>query len=212
MKIEDIIRGNTNLIYKIASKFYGVEKEDLFQAGILGLLKAYKNYQENGTTKFSSYAYEYIYGEMYLLAHNKSLKINKDILKLYSLIEKTRYQLAQKINKIPSTKEVADFLNYPQKVIDEAIMAGKEIMSLDSDENKPYYETISTSENHNLDDQILISESLEMLLPSEKEIIKARYYEDLTQSEVARKLSMTQVMVSRYEKKSLSKMCEFMTR
>ena len=212
MKIEEIIRGNTKLIYKIASKFYGVEKDDLFQAGVLGLLKAYKNYEENGNTKFSSYAYEYIYGEMYLLAHNKNLKINKEILKLYSAVEKTRYQMAQKLGKIPSNKEVATFLNYPEKVIDDAIMAGKEIMSLDSEKDMPYYETIKAEEKVDLDDRILISESLEYLLPSEKEIIKARYYDDLTQSEVARKLKMTQVMVSRYEKKSLSKMCEFMTK
>ena len=212
MKIEDIIRGNTKLIYKISTKFYGVEKEDLYQAGVLGLLKAYKNYEENGNTKFSSYAYEYIYGEMYLLAHNKSMKINKEILKLYSSIEKTRYQLAQKIGKIPSNKEIAQFLNYSENIIEEAVMAGKEIMSLDNDKDMSYYETIKADDKNNLDDQILISESLEYLLPSEKEIIKARYYEDLTQSEVARKLKMTQVMVSRYEKKSLSKMCEFMTR
>ena len=211
MTIEDIIRGNTNLIYKIASKFYGVETDDLFQAGVLGLLKAYKNYKDNGTTKFSTYAYEYIYGEMYMLVNNRTMKINKDILKLYRMIEKTRFALAQKYNRVPSNGEIACFLEISEAQIDEAVMAGKEIMSLDAEQEMPFYETIKADEKVQVDDQILISESLEMLSDDEKEIIKARYYEDLTQSEVAKKLAMTQVMVSRYEKKGLSKMQQFMT-
>lgn len=211
MKIEDIIRGNTNLIYKIASKFYGVELDDLFQAGVLGLLKAYRNYKDNGITKFSTYAYDYIYGEMYTLVNNRTMKVHKDILKLYRIIEKTRYSLAQKYNRIPSNEEIAVFLEIPLININEAIMAGKEIMSLDSDKEVPYYETIKNEEKVKIDDQILISESLEMLSKDEQAIIKARYYEDMTQSEVAKKLAMTQVMVSRYEKKGLSKMQQFMS-
>lgn len=210
MTIDQIISSNTNLIYKIASKFYGAEKEDLYQAGVLGLLKAYKNYQNNGNTKFSSYAYDYIYGEMYLLVSNKTLKINKDILKLYRLIEKTRFALAQKYNRIPSNMEIASFLELSEKDINEAILAGKEIMSLDVEEQRPIYETIEVEEKINTDDKILLSEGLEVLSNAEKEIIKARYYEDMTQSEVAKKLSMTQVMVSRYEKKGLSKMQNFL--
>lgn len=211
MTIEEIIRGNTNLIYKIASKFYGVESDDLFQAGVLGLLKAYRNYKDNGTTKFSTYAYEYIYGEMYMLVNNRAMKINKDILKLYRMIEKTRFALAQKYNRVPNNSEIASFLELSENQINEAIMAGKEIMSLDNEQERPYYETIKMTEKVAVDDQILISEGLEMLSPDEKEIIKARYYEDMTQSEVAKKLAMTQVMVSRYEKKGLNKMQQFMS-
>ena len=210
MKLEDIIRGNTKLIYKIASSFYGIEMEDLYQAGVLGLLKAYKNYKENGKTKFSTYAYDYIYGEMYTLVNNKTIKINKDILKLYRLIEKTRFSLAQKLNHIPSNKEVASFLEMKEEVINEAIMAGKDIMSIDNEKEMSFYETLKIDEKINVDNQILISEGLEMLSNDEKKIIKARFYEDMTQSEVAKKLAMTQVMVSRYEKKGLHKMQEFM--
>ncbi|MBE6148495.1 MAG: sigma-70 family RNA polymerase sigma factor [Firmicutes bacterium] len=210
MTIEEIIRGNTNLIYKIASKFYGAESDDLFQAGVLGLLKAYRNYKDNGTTKFSTYAYDYIYGEMYLLVNNRAMKFNKEILKLYRMIEKTRFSLAQKYNRVPSNAEIALFLEIPECQINDAIIAGKEIMSLDSEQDMPFYETIKVDEKVNVDDQILISEGLELLSSDEKKIIEARYYEDLTQSEVAKKLAMTQVMVSRYEKKGLTKMQQFM--
>lgn len=212
MNLDNLIKESEGLIYKIAGFFYGVEKEDLYQAGVLGIIKAYQNYHDNGNTKFSSYAYNYIYGEMYMLAHNKALKVNKDILKLYHNIEKTRYALAQKYGRIPSNSEVASFLEMPEAEINDAIMAGRDIMSLDSGEDTTLYDSLKCDEKVTLDDQILLEESLEKLNDDEKKIIKARYFEDLTQSEVAKKLCMTQVMVSRYEKKSLDKMCAFLTR
>ena len=78
------------LILSIAKKFNNIEKEDLFQAGALGLKKAFDNYDETSATKFSTYAYKYIYGEMYnLIYKNSDLKITKDTLKLYKSIIKT---------------------------------------------------------------------------------------------------------------------------
>mgnify|MGYP003304424685 CR=1 FL=1 len=78
MTASEIIEMNKGLIYKAASLFYNAESEDLFQVGAAALLKAYKNYRNDGTTKFSTYAYKYIYGEMYALASsNNTLKINK---------------------------------------------------------------------------------------------------------------------------------------
>ncbi len=210
MKVEDLIKDNQKLIYKIATSFYNVDMEDLYQAGVLGLLKAFKNYDIKSGAKFSSYAYDYIYGEMYSLVNNRNIKISKDVLKLYRMIEKTRYALCQKYGHVPSDREIANFLEMDEQQISEAIMAGKEIMSLDEQEFKPVYETVAIKEKTNIDDQIMISQSLEMLTPDEQSIIKARFYEDMTQSEVAKKLAMTQVMVSRYEKKGLSKMCQYM--
>lgn len=210
MNVETLIKDNERLIYKIASKFYGADKDDLYQAGVLGLLKAFKNFNNSLDAKFTTYAYEYIYGEMYQLVNNKILKINKDILKLFRVIEKTRSALCQRLGKIPSNEEIASFLELDVKDVYEAINAGMEIMSLDSEKERPYYEMISQKPSVEIDDEILISESLDSLTNDEKEIIKARYYEDLTQSEVAKKLCMTQVMVSRYEKKGLNKMQAFM--
>ena len=211
MTKEEIINQNAGLIYDIAKKFYGYPKEDLFQAGVLGLLKAYKQYDENFNAKFTSFAYNYIYGEMYLLVNNRPLKINKDILKLYKLIEQTRLSLTQNSGIIPSYEDVANFLEIDKGKIYEAVMAGQSIMSLDSEENVCLYDTIKSEEKVSIDDKILIDESMEMLSEDERNIIKSRYFEDLTQCEVARKLSMTQVMVSRYEKKGLDKMQKFLT-
>ena len=84
-------------------------------------------------------------------------------------------------------------------------------MSLDSAENAPLYDIIKKEERTSLDDKLFLDEGLSVLSEDEKNIIKSRYFDDLTQSEVARKLRMTQVMVSRYEKKGIQKMREYMT-
>lgn len=212
MNYEQIVRDNEKMIWKIASHFYGIDKEDLFQAGIVGLLKALKKYKSNGITKFSTYAHDYIFGEMYLLASNKNIKISKDILKLYKKIESTRYILAQKLNKVPSNLELSEFLGLPLDDIDMACSSANIIMSLDSkeDEDRSLYESIS-DKVEDVDTKILLSDSMAVLSEDEKDIIKKRYYEDLTQSEVAKKLNMTQVMVSRYEKKGIDKMRNYLT-
>jgi len=209
---EKVVKDNEKLIWKIASRFYGVDKEDLFQAGIVGLLKALKKYKSNGVTKFSTYAHDYIFGEMYLLANNKNIKISKDILRLYKKIESTRYLLAQRLGKIPSNLELSEFLGLPLDDIDMAVNSANIIMSLDSkeDEERSMYESIKAKEE-DLDTKILLSDSFAVLEQREKDIIESRYFEDLTQQEVAKKLNMTQVMVSRYEKKGINKIRNYLT-
>ncbi len=148
---------------------------------------------------------------MYALANNKNIKISKDILKLYKKIEETRYILAQKLGKIPSNYELSQFLNINIDDINMACSSANVIMSLDNnlDGDRSYYEMLG--EEMDLDTKILIDEGMSVLNEDEKNIIKSRYFEDLTQSEVAKKLNMTQVMVSRYEKKGIAKMRKYLT-
>jgi len=209
---EKILKDNERMIWKIASHFYGVDKNDLYQAGVVGLFKALKKYKANGTTKFSTYAHDYIFGEMYLLAGNKDIKVSKDILRLYKKIEETRYVLAQKIAKVPSNLELAEFLGLSLDDVNMACMSANVIMSLDADEedSRSAYECIS-SKVEDIDTKILVDDSFAVLNDDERNIIRSRYYEDLTQKEVAKKLNMTQVMVSRYEKKGISKMRDYLT-
>ena len=205
MNYEKVVKDNEKMIWKIASHFYGVDKNDLFQAGIVGLLKALKKYQPNNETKFSTYAHDYIFGEMYLLANNRNIKVGKDILKLYKNLEIARYKYAQSMNKVPSNLELAELLGLSIEDVDLACNSASQIMSLDSSyEDRSFYETVG--ESIDLDTKILVDDSFKVLNDEERKIMKSRYYEDLTQSEVAKKLNMTQVMVSRYEKKSLEKM------
>ena len=147
---------------------------------------------------------------MYNLASNKAIKINKQIRKINKLIEQAREILFQKNGVEPSNEELSKFLNVPVSLIEEALLMPTSFVSLDNDENN-LYECIR-NRDEDIDKKILIDESLNNLSEDERNIIYSRYYEDLTQSEVARKLKMTQVKVSRYEKKSLSKMHEYMVR
>ncbi len=208
--MEEDINNYSNLIYSISKKFYGVDKEDLYQAGMLGLLKASKNYKVELNAKFSTYAVSYIFGEMYNLTYNKELKYGKDLLKLYKEIEILRYKLAQEYGRVPSNMDIANYLEKDIKEIDYITSISNNILYLDNNENRDLYEVIPGN-NRNMDDALYIEESLNILNPCEREIIKSHYFEDLTQSEIARKLKMTQVMVSRIEKKGKDKLRKYMS-
>lgn len=197
------------LILSIAKKFNNIEKEDLFQAGALGLKKAFDNYDETSATKFSTYSYKYIYGEMYnLIYKNSDLKITKDTLKLYKSIIKTYQLLTQKNNKIPTTLEIAMTLEVEESLINAVIISCQKAPSLDANycDDKDIKEVINIEENISLDDKIFLNDAINQLQEPEKTIIKQRYYNDLTQSEIAALLGISQVKVSRYEKKGIEKM------
>ena len=208
MTTNELISSNMGLIKKIANKFYNTEREDLIQVGVIGLLKAYQNFKNTTDAKFSTYAYTYIFGEMYALANNnRNIKVSKDLLKIYKLVEKTRYELAQRMNRVPSNEEVALFLELDVNMVNEAINSAVAMMSLDDEANElNLHEIIPDKKCVNNDVLLDLDDSFRVLNSCEREIIRSRYYEDLTQQEVARKLNMTQVMVSRYEKRSLEKM------
>ncbi len=212
LNYEKILKDNEMLIWKVASHFYGIDKNDLFQAGVVGLLKALKKYKNNGITKFSSFAYDYIFGEMYLVASNKNIKISKDILKLYRKIEEARYVLVQKLTRVPTNIELSEFLDIKLEDIECATKCAGAIISLDDDtlDTRSIHEVIAAP-SYDIDTKILIDDSFAVLTNEEKDIIKSRYFEDLTQTEVAKKLNMTQVMVCRYEKKGIEKMREYLT-
>ena len=129
------------------------------------------------------------------------------MLRLYREVEKVRYDLAQKYNRLVSYEEVALFLEQDVNKVYDAVNSAQAMISLDDEANAlNLHEVIPDRNRDNPDLKIDLDNSFSVLNSEEQEIIKSRYFEDLTQSEVAHKLNMTQVMVSRYEKKSLEKM------
>lgn len=210
--VDKIIALHEKLILKMTTRFYDVPKEDLYQAGVIGVIKAYKNYQNDGKTKFTTYAFKYIYGEMYETANNyRAIKLNKDILKLYKKIEQAKALLTARNNRVPSFSELASYLDIQESVIAQIYNCTGNIMSLDNEEQRPVYEAIPDKQNRIPSSYILdIKDSLETLTPEEKEIIKCRYFKDFTQTETAKMLGISQVKVSRYEKKGLNKMYNYL--
>jgi len=200
-------------IYKIARKFYNVEVSDLFQAGCIGLIKAHRKYDENGGANFMTYAYKYIFGEMYELTNkSKDIKVNKEYLKILKELELAKVELTQKLNKVPTLTEICLYAEIDESLASEVILLSSQMISLD-DEYKtlngelPIKECIGKEENY--DDQILVNQSIETLEPLEQSVIDYRYFHDLTQSETADILGISQVKVSRVETASKKKIKEY---
>ena len=203
-----------NLVNKVAHRYANFSNfEDLKQEGMIGLLKALENYKPNNNTKFSTYAYLWIKGE--ILEHlrcDKNIKISKELLSLSKEITITEEILRNKLNKEPTIKEIAFFLEKDVKQIEEA-MISKEIVlsfdySLNSDDNKEInlYDCIPYYEKGLNDDYLDLYNELDKLSTEEKELINLRYFQDLTQREVSERLGTNQVNVSRKEEKILTKL------
>jgi RNA polymerase sigma factor (sigma-70 family) len=140
----------------------------------------------------------------------RSIKLNKNILKIYKKIEQAKYLLAQKSGHYPSSLELSTYLGIEETVINEIQNATTTIMSLDNDTERTIYETISSPKDSINQDSLDLQDSIKNLTPKEQDIINYRYFKDYTQSETAQILGMSQVTVSRYEKKSLTKMYNYL--
>ena len=212
MTSEQLIKEHLPLIKHIALNFYQSSFEDLLQAGAIGVLKAYKKFRQNGNTKFSTYAYDYIFGEMYdFVMKDRKIKISKDLVRLAKKVELAKNMLSLKENRVPNYEELGSFLQMTPFEIKEALDVHQKFVSLDDtlEEERSLYETIPMPEKVSLEDKIFLQEGIEQLPKSEQKIIQYRYFKDLSQSETAKRLGMTQVMVSRYEKKSLKRLKEY---
>lgn len=210
-KMLKIIKDNENLIYKITHYFSNYSsKEDLFQVGCIGLIKAYYNYKDNYNTKFSTYAYPYILGEIKkYIREDKGIKISRDITKLNLKIEKANLILTQKLMRIPTTKELSNYLGIDEYYISEALNSNNVVHSLDepiTDKGKELtlYDTVSNIQKMDLDMLLSLKYELSQLEENDYKIIKGRYLDDKTQTELAANLGINQVQVSRREQKILT--------
>ena len=210
-QIANLIKENEKLIYSIANYFKNYNsKEDLYQAGCLGLISAYKKYNPDMNCKFTTYAYMYILGEMRkLVRQDKCMKISRDITKLNLKIEKAYILLTQKLMKEPSIEEIANYLEIPSYFVSEAILSLNKIKSIDepvtSDGKEITLQEI-IGKSDNVDDLIMLKEVLNDLTHDEKELIKSRYIDDFTQLETSKIIGISQVQVSRKEHKVLEKL------
>lgn len=210
--IEQTILENQNLIYSITSYFINYKnKEDLFQAGVLGMIKAYNNFDESMGVKFTTFAYPSILGEMKkYVREDRSVKVSRTTSSLNSKIERAYALLTQKLYREPKIDELSSFLEIPESLIVESINSRKEVQSIDApvasdSKDLTLHETIP-ARSRDIDMLLSLKEELNKLSNFEKELLKERYFEDKTQSETASSLGMTQVQVSRKEQKVLIKL------
>ena len=210
-EITNLIKENERLIYSIANYFKNYNsREDLYQAGCLGLISAYKRYNPNMNSKFTTYAYPYILGEKRkLVREDKGIKVSREITKLNLKIEKAYILLAQKLMREPSIKEISHYLEIPEFYVSEAILSLNKIKSIDepvNEEGREFTLQDVIGKEENIDDLIMLKELLQGLNNEEKQIISNRYMNDYTQSETSKLIGMSQVQVSRKEQKVLQKL------
>ncbi|MDD4187209.1 MAG: sigma-70 family RNA polymerase sigma factor [Bacilli bacterium] len=209
---EKLILQYENYIYKIAKKFYNVEISDLFQAGCIGLIKASRKFDETLGVNFMSFSYKYIFGEMYELTNkSRDIKLNKYYLKILKNINLAKEELIQKLKKEPTLTEICLYAEIDETIATDVLLLTESMLSLDYE-----FESLGESElidfikvEDNVDDKILVNDSIETLEPLEQSVIDYRYFQDLSQTETATVLGISQVKVSRLETKSKKKIKEY---
>lgn len=192
------------LVYSIIGKYpKRFDKDDLYQVGMIGLIDAYKHYNASFDTKFSSFAYYYIVGEVNkYICNSSSLKVSRGLIKLKSSFLKAKEAMTQKLGREPSELEISLYLGVDLELVQEALCATDEVSSIEDEYNilKTYDDTSP--------EVMDLKEEIKKLPKKERQLILARYYDDMTQRETSDLLGMTQVQVSRSEAKILQKLRE----
>ncbi len=199
-----------NLVYSIIGKYGNYfDREDLYQVGMMGLIDAKEHFDESFGVKFSSYAYYYIVGEVTkFVRENRSVKVSKDMVKLGQQIERTRDIMRQRLGREPTDTEVSLFMEIDEDKITDVRVAMQEVQSLDFayDEDVTLYNSVMSFDNGTSADVLDLRREIGKLDQEEQELIKKRYYQEMTQSEASKCLGMSQVQVSRKEGKVLQKL------
>lgn len=199
-----------DMIYKICykySKYYSVE--DLFQVGVIGLMKAKRNFNSNMNTKFTTYAYNYILGEIIeFIKNDRTIKVSSDTLKLYKAYEKSKDFLTNELGRNVTLEEVSKFMNVDINLLSDTIIKSEFVLSTDTKLSDDFtLEQIAGKDTRKqIDDLIDLRDELKKLTNEERKLIELRYFKDYTQNETAEVLNMSQVQVSRNETKILKKM------
>jgi RNA polymerase sporulation-specific sigma factor len=218
---DDFVALNLGLVWSIVKRFNnrGYELEDLFQIGSIGLLKAIEKFDFSYNVKFSTYAVPMIMGEIRrFLRDDRPVKVSRSLKELSVKVQKARETLSKLLDREPTVNELAKEINISPEELVMAMESSQMPISLNDvafqDEGAPLYyiDQLSYSEvNQNQWlDRIALKEALSKLKKEERQIIILRYFQDKTQMEVAAALGITQVQVSRMEKKILNKIRELL--
>ena len=211
---DELVERNVRLVWSVVQRFInrGYDPEDLFQIGSIGLIKAIDKFDLSYEVRFSTYAVPMIIGEIQrFIRDDGTVKVSRTMKELANKIRLTREELTKQLNRSPTVNEVAEKLGitpeeaaqaqeaakYPQSIYETVYENGGEpITLLDQlqDADKQWF------------DKLLLDEAMNRLTDRERLIIYMRYFHDRTQAEVAARLGISQVQVSRLEKKILVEM------
>lgn len=206
-----IIEQNLGLVHASARRFAGkgIEYDDLYQAGCMGLVKAVTGFDVDRGVQFSTYAVPVIMGEMRRLFRDDGpVKVSRTLKEQSLKAMRTRERLCISLGREPTLSELAEKLGLDLAETAQALEAGSVPLSLTMDEDgeETQIDIRVESEEETIVDRLALQEALGGLEPNDRKLIIFRYFKNMTQSDTAKQLGMTQVQVSRREKKILGKL------
>lgn len=214
---EQLVVENTGLVWSIARRFFGrgVDPDDLYQLGCLGFLKAIDGFDLQYGTQFSTYAVPKIAGEIRrFLRDDGAVKVSRGIKERAATIKTTRNQLVHALGREPTILEISRQTGFSPEEIAMAETATAAIESIQQETGEDGFSLESVLSDTQTEEQLVerlsLKQAIGALPEREALVIQLRYYHGLTQDRVARVLSVSQVQVSRIEKKALSQLREFM--
>ena len=214
---DTLFKENTGLIYSVAKRFLGrgVEMEDLFQIGSIGLLKAVDHFDPSYEVRFSTYAVPMIVGEIKrFLRDDGILKVSRSLKENCGRIYQAKEKLEKELGREPGLDEIAAEVELSLEEVILALESTAEVESL--------HKTIYQGDGNDISlmdrlpengqeqalDRIFLDEMLQSLDARERQLIGMRYFQNRTQTEIAAELGVSQVQVSRMEKRILKKLKE----
>ena len=212
--LNKLIEVNLPLVTSISKKFTnrGYEYEDIYQIGCMGLVKSIKNFDEKYNVKFSTYAVPMIIGEIKrFLRDDGMIKVSRNVKSLAKKLHFDKEALTKKLNREPTIEELAQFSGMDKEEILFALESSASMQYLyeviHQDDGSPVLLIDKLSENaiedKNITEKLALKEALRNLDTKSRQIIVLRYFKDKTQIQVAKMLGISQVQVSRIEKKVL---------
>jgi RNA polymerase sporulation-specific sigma factor len=219
---ERLVNCNLKLVFNLVKRFQnrGYELEDLFQIGCIGLMKAIDKFNLSYNVKFSTYAVPMIVGEIRrFLRDDNPVKVSRSVKESAYKVQQSRERLTAKLGREPSIHEVADELGMSKEEVVNVMEASQIPTSiyetLHQDEGDPIYLLDQLSDDNGGDspwlDKISVKQLLKNLPERDRQILLWRFFEDKTQGDIAQRLGLSQVQVSRLERQALTKLRSLMT-
>ena len=208
--LERVVVENSGLIWSVARRYFGrgAEPDDLYQLGCVGFLKAVKGFDENYGTQFSTYAVPKIAGEIRrFLRDDGAVKVSRTVKERFVAIRAARDKLAQQLGREPVLSEIAEVCGLSVEEIAEADRAGEPVESLqrESGADGLTVEGVVGVEGHeeSVLNRVFLRDAVRRLPEREQSVIVMRYYRNFTQDRTARVLGVSQVQISRIERRAL---------
>ena len=216
---DQLVEGNIGLVWSIVKRFKnrGHELEDLFQIGSIGLIKSIDKFDLSYDVRFSTYAVPMIMGEIKrFLRDDGMIKVSRSLKEIAQKARIEKEKMTKDRGREPTIQELADIMDVPVEDLVMALEAGADVESLYSTIHQGDGNPIflidkleqKIDEENTMIDMIALRQMIEKLEPKEREIIFMRYFKDKTQSEIAKMIGISQVQVSRIEKRILIQMRE----